>query len=121
MKKVLVIEDEKLILSSLLTVLKLHKFNVIGAENGLVGIKLASELLPNLILCDVKMPILDGYGVLRELKSNPLTIKIPFIFMSGQVNHVEINQFQQMGANNYLTKPFDSGQLIQEINKLLEI
>ncbi|HEY9900859.1 MAG TPA: response regulator [Candidatus Sericytochromatia bacterium] len=82
MKKILVIEDEVFIRENLIELLEIEGYEAIGAENGAVGVKLAKEYQPNLILCDVMMPELDGYGVLDALRQDPLTAAIPFRFIT---------------------------------------
>ncbi|OLP19999.1 hybrid sensor histidine kinase/response regulator [Leptolyngbya sp. 'hensonii'] len=119
MKKILVIEDEKAVRDSILDILDAEGFYAAGAENGQVGVELASQLQPNLILCDVMMPELDGYGVLRQLRLNPQTETIPFIFLTAKVERSDIRQGMTLGADDYLPKPFTHAELLQAITTRL--
>ncbi len=106
MTKVLVIEDEELIRESILNLLNARGFSAIGAGDGGVGLQLAKEIVPDLILCDVRMPELDGYEVLRALRQDPIVATIPFIFLTAQTTQDVQRPGQLLGANGYLTKPF---------------
>ncbi|MBD1942524.1 response regulator [Coleofasciculus sp. FACHB-712] len=115
MTKVLVIEDEEVIRESILDILIEGEFIAIGAENGSIGVQLAKELRPDLILCDVRMPELDGYEVLRALRSDPVTAPIPFIFLTADTTENFFHQGQLLGANGYLAKPFTTALLLKAI------
>ena len=115
MKKILVIEDEELLRANTVQMLEFKDFYTIEAHNGRVGIQLAQEQLPDLILCDVMMPELDGYGVLTTLRQNPATAAIPFIFTTAKVSKVDLCQGMELGADDYLTKPFTADQLLAAI------
>lgn len=112
---VLVIEDEELIRESILNILNARGFSAIGAEDGSIGLQLAKEIVPNLILCDVRMPQLDGYEVLRQLRQNPTTATVPFIFLTAETTQDVLNQGNLLGANGYITKPFTTAQLLEAI------
>ena len=116
MKKLLVIEDEEIIRESILDILNLKGFNAIGASNGLTGLQLAQEFLPDLILCDVKMPKLDGYQVLKSLRQDSLTAEIPYIFMTARSTEDIVSQSELLGADGYLSKPFSTINLLEIIN-----
>lgn len=116
MQKILVIEDEKPVLSNILEILTSAGFNAIGAENGIIGVQLAKEQLPDLIVCDIMMPELDGYGVLNQLRSERLTETIPFIFLSAKTDKNDLRQGMNLGADDYLTKPFRRKELLEAIN-----
>jgi two-component system, sensor histidine kinase and response regulator len=88
---------------------------VIGAENGRIGLRLAREHLPNLIISDVMMPELDGYGVLEELRKDPVLATIPFIFLTARAERSDLRQGMDLGADDYLTKPFTRGDLLKAI------
>jgi signal transduction histidine kinase len=120
MAKILVIEDEAGIRNNLLELLEENDFEVIEAEDGSVGIKLATEQLPDLILCDVMMPQLDGYGVLTALRSNPATQTIPFIFLTAKAGKEALRQGMNLGSDDYLTKPFTAKELLSAIAVRLE-
>ena len=105
MKKILVIEDEPEMRRNLTTVLRLEKFHPLPAENGRVGVELAKKEKPDLILCDVMMPELDGYGVIAALRADAETVAIPFIFLTAKGEKPDIRAGMNLGADDYLTKP----------------
>jgi len=105
MKKILVIEDEPEMRRNLTTILRLEKFRPLPAENGRVGVELAKKEKPDLILCDVTMPELDGYGVLAALRADTETVAIPFIFLTAKGEKPDIRAGMNLGADDYLTKP----------------
>jgi DNA-binding response OmpR family regulator len=115
MKKILVIEDEKLVRNNILRRLNAEGFQAKGAVNGVVGLKLAKLQIPDLIICDVIMPELDGFGVLKELQKNPETALIPFIFVTAKAEHSDCRQGLELGADDYLTKPFKFDELLRAI------
>jgi len=120
MKKILVIEDSPEMRRNLLTVLKFEKFNPIGAENGRLGVELAKREKPDLILCDVMMPELDGYGVIKALREDPATVTIPFIFLTAKGEKPDIRAGMNLGADDYLTKPAAKVDLLNAINSRLQ-
>lgn len=120
MKKILVIEDETHLRANTVQILEFENFQVIEAENGSIGIQLAQEQLPDLILCDVMMPELDGYGVLTALRQNPATSGIPFIFTTAKASKTDLRQGMELGADDYLTKPFTADELLSAIATRLE-
>lgn len=120
MKKILVIEDEPDLRDSILDILDAEGFYAIGAENGAVGIQSAQDFYPDLILCDVMMPELDGYGVLTQLRSNPKTATVPFLFLTAKADRSDVRQGMQSGADDYLTKPFTHDELLQAIAARLD-
>ncbi len=115
MTRILVIEDETFLREEILEWMGFENYDAIGAENGLVGIELAIQHQPDLIVCDVTMPGLDGYGVLRQLRSNPATAAIPFIFMTARATQDDIFQGIESGADDYITKPFFQKDLMHAI------
>lgn len=115
MQKILVIEDEEAVRTNLLELLEVEDFEPVGAENGRIGIQLAQEHLPDLIICDIMMPELDGIGVLTTLRQLPATRTIPFIFLTAKVDRAELRQGMELGADDYLTKPFTPEELLQAI------
>lgn len=119
MKKVLVIEDEPEMRRNLLTILKLEKFQPVGAENGRVGVRLAKAEKPDLVLCDVMMPEMDGYGVLRALRDDPATMTTPFIFLTARGEKVDHRAGMDLGADDYLVKPVTKEDLLRAINARL--
>lgn len=116
---ILVIDDEPLIRASIEVILNQKGFNAITAKNGAIGLQLAKERIPDLIVCDVMMPVLDGYGVLRALREDPTTAEIPFIFLTGNTDSDSQNQGMALGANDYLTKPLMQKDLLKTISTYL--
>ncbi len=117
MTKILVIEDEETVRENILELLDAEGFDAIAAENGRIGLALAQQQLPDLILCDIRMPELDGYSVLRALRSEPTTKKIPFIFLSAKAAKTDFSLGLELGANAYITKPFTLTQLLDTIEE----
>src|ERR1700745_1018476 len=120
MKKILVIEDEPEMRRNLTTVLRLEKFRPLPAENGRIGVELAKKEKPDLILCDVMMPELDGYGVIAALRADPETVSIPFIFLTAKGEKPDIRSGMNLGADDYLTKPVGKTDLLSAIRSRLE-
>jgi len=116
MKRILVIEDDPFIREPLLELLELEGYSVLGAENGKIGVEQAQEHLPDLILCDVTMPQLDGYEVLRTLRQHTATAAIPFIFLTARGAKTDFRYGMVLGADDYLTKPCDANELLTAIN-----
>ncbi|BAZ29897.1 response regulator receiver, CheY-like protein [Cylindrospermum sp. NIES-4074] len=119
MKKILVIEDDQLIRDNILKLLELENFDVVGVEDGYEGILLAKEQIPDLILCDVMMPNINGYEVLTQLRCNPATETIPFIFITALADKANLRQGMELGADDYLFKPFMSDELLKAITTRL--
>jgi DNA-binding NarL/FixJ family response regulator len=119
-KKILVIEDEPEMRRNLLTILRLEKYQPLGAENGRAGLALARSERPDLVLCDVMMPELDGYEVLAELRLDSATAAIPFIFLTAKGERADVRSGMNLGADDYLTKPVDKADLLKAINARLE-
>ena len=103
MKRILIIEDELEMLRNLTTILRLEKFRPLSAENGRVGVDLAKKQKPDLILCDVMMPGLDGYGVIAALRADAETVTIPFIFLTAKAEKLDIRAGMNLGGDDYLT------------------
>lgn len=120
MTKVLVIEDEELVRENLLDLLEAEDFDTINAPNGTIGLNLAISEFPDLILCDVMMPEIDGYGVLSTLRQDPITATIPFIFLTAKSAKSDFRQGMDMGADDYLTKPFTRAELLNAVMNRLE-
>lgn len=120
MKKILVIEDDPVILTIITDVLSEEDFIVEGAKNGTIGVKIATEQVPDLIICDVMMPELDGYQVLNFLRRNQLTEAIPFIFLTAKSTKADVREGMELGADDYLTKPFTREELIGAITTRLK-
>lgn len=120
MIKILVIEDEELVRENILDLLAAEDFETVAAPNGRIGINLAIAELPDLILCDMMMPEVDGYGVLTALRQEPLTAAIPFIFLTAKSAKADYRQGMDMGADDYLTKPFTRAELLSAVITRLE-
>lgn len=119
-KTVLVIEDNQDIRESTAEILELADYMVYTAENGKKGVELAQVHLPDMILCDIMMPELDGYGVLYLLNKNEQTANIPFIFLTAKAERTDLRKGMEMGADDYLTKPFDDMELLNAIETRLQ-
>ncbi len=120
MTKILFIENEAQSRNMYLKCLEEEGFDPIGAENGLVGVERAQEYLPDLIISDIIMPKLNGYGVLRALRQNPTTAIIPLIFVTTKVTRTDIRKGMELGADDYLTKPCTPEELLRAIRSRLE-
>ena len=119
MNKILIIEDDSLLLSDIMKILSLEGYEVLGAPNGLSGLDLARQQLPDLVICDVLMPGMDGYMVLLELRSDPLTSDIPLVFLTAKAEREDIRRGMEMGADDYLSKPFTHSELLSAIQTRL--
>ncbi len=115
MKKILLIEDNLDIRENTAEILELANYNVIIAENGKKGVELAKSNHPDLIICDIMMPELDGYGVLHVLSKNEKTASIPFIFLTAKTEKSDVRKGMNLGADDYLTKPFDDLELLDAV------
>ncbi|MBD2459809.1 response regulator [Oscillatoria sp. FACHB-1407] len=120
MKTILVIEDDRFNRENLLAILEFSGFHAIGAEHGLIGLQQAQTLLPDLIICDVVMPKLDGFGVLQALRCNPKTASIPIVFLSAKADNADIRKAIDLGVDEYLVKPFTITTLVQTIFPYLD-
>jgi len=120
MKTILIIEDNNDIRESTAEILELAGYQVYQAENGKTGVDLAYQQKPDVILCDIMMPELDGYGVLYMLSKNADTASIPFIFLTAKAERVDFRKGMEMGADDYLTKPFDDIELLNAIESRLD-
>ena len=120
MKKILVIEDNIEVRENLEEVLDLSGYEVISAVNGLQGVERALKHSPDLILCDVMMPELDGFGVLQILSKKPQTSGIPFIFLTAKTESKDFRTGMNLGADDYITKPFEHVQLLDAIEMRLQ-
>ncbi|PIG93308.1 response regulator [Gloeocapsopsis sp. IPPAS B-1203] len=115
MKKILVIEDEPDVRANIIELLEAEDFHVVGAENGFFGAMWAQEYLPDLIICDVRMPELNGYDVLTALRQDSITATIPFIFLTANADRADMRRGMDLGADDYLTKPFTRTELLNTI------
>jgi signal transduction histidine kinase len=115
MKKILVIEDDSAIRQTLTDLLLVEGFDAIAAEDGRDGLRLAQTCLPDLILCDIRMPGMDGYEVLNKLRDNARTATIPFIFLTARSTKEDFRQGMELGADDYLMKPYRAEELLAAI------
>ena len=120
MKQILVIEDEGNIRENIVEMLEMEDYTVIEAGDGMTGIHLAQETHPDLILCDIMMPEIDGYDVLLELRSNPQTVTIPFVFLTALADRASNRQGMNLGADDFISKPFTPQELLDAINSRLQ-
>ncbi|MDA3943208.1 MAG: response regulator [Bacteroidetes bacterium] len=119
MKKILVIEDDRLMRENISELLDLVGYEVESAHNGKEGVKKTRTFLPDLIICDIKMPVLDGYGVLHILQKEPITSTIPFIFLTAKTERSDRRKGMEMGADDYLAKPFEDTELLKAVETRL--
>jgi DNA-binding response OmpR family regulator len=117
MKKILVIEDEADLRNNVARILKAEGYEVIAADNGTAGVEAAVAQMPNLIVCDITMPEMDGFGVLFSLRENVTTSKIPFIFLTASNRTYDRQWGVELGANDYITKPFKLEDLLAAVRK----
>ncbi len=115
MKTILLIEDNTIIRENTAEILELAGYRVLTALNGKLGIELALTDRPDLIICDIMMPVLDGYGVLHIVNKNPALAGIPFIFLTAKSERIDFRRGMEMGADDYLTKPFDDSELLSAV------
>jgi CheY-like chemotaxis protein len=115
MKKILLIEDNEDVRENMAEILELAQYEVLTAANGKEGVELTLREQPDLIICDIMMPVLDGHGVLHMLSKNEATAAIPFIFLTAKAERSDIRKGMEMGADDYLTKPFDDAELLNAI------
>ncbi|WP_435625282.1 response regulator [Flagellimonas sp.] len=120
MKKILLVEDDTSLRENIAELLDLSGFLVFDAAHGKIAVDIAKKELPDIILCDIMMPELDGYGVLEELSSHPDTRHIPFIFISAKTERQDVRKGMNLGADDYLTKPFEEEELLNAIHTRLQ-
>lgn len=118
--KVLVVEDDAAIRHNLVFLLRIEGFEALEADNGQAGLALARTHLPDLILCDVMMPQLDGYGLLAQLRADPITAAIPLIFLTARTDRADQRKGMNLGADDYLGKPFSREEVLEAINARLQ-
>src|SRR3954462_6339375 len=119
MKKILVIEDEPEMRRNITALLRYHDYEPLAAENGRIGVETARRHKPDLILCDVMMPELDGYGVLQALQTEPGLARTPFIFLTAKGEKDDLRSGMNLGADDYLTKPVANAELVRAIEARL--
>jgi len=119
MKTVLIIEDDQALRENTAEILELSHYKVITASNGLIGVSMAKKHVPDLILCDIMMPKLDGYQVLSKLSNNKITQIIPFVFLSVKGQLEDIRKGMNLGADDYIIKPYTEDDLLSVIERRL--
>lgn len=120
MKTILLIEDNTEVRENTAEILELSGYKVLQAENGKVGSEIAIKQKPDLIICDIMMPVLDGYGVIHILSNNPDTASIPFIFLTAKGERNDFRKGMELGADDYITKPFDDVELLKAVESRLK-
>jgi CRP-like cAMP-binding protein/CheY-like chemotaxis protein len=118
-KKILLIEDNEDVRENTAEILSLAQYQVSTAKNGKEGVEMVHKEQPDLIICDIMMPVLDGYGVLHMLSKNERTASIPFIFLTAKAERIDFRKGMELGADDYLTKPFDDVELLNAIESRL--
>jgi len=121
MKKILVIEDEEFVRETISDMLEIEGYIPILANNGESGLNCLSELRPDLILCDINMPVMDGYEVLERIKSTGDLSSIPFIFLTAKASNNDMRRGMELGADDYIFKPFKARDLLNAINTRLTV
>ena len=119
MKTILLIEDNTEVRENTAEILELASYNVLQAENGKAGVEIANDNHIDLIICDIMMPVLDGYGVIHLLSKNPKTASIPFIFLTAKAERSDLRKGMEMGADDYVAKPVQPRVLLARIRALL--
>jgi CRP-like cAMP-binding protein/CheY-like chemotaxis protein len=120
LQRILLIEDNAEMAENIASILELANYDVVRARNGKLGVSEAQKQPPDLILCDIMMPELDGYGVLHILHQDPSTANIPFVFLSARADKSEVREGMNLGADDYITKPFDTTDLLKVIEVRLK-
>lgn len=118
--RILVIDDEEGLRLMMLMALRQRRYEVVGAANGQTGVELARQQTPDLIICDVNMSPMNGYQVLKALRDDPATVSIPVILMTGQADNAGMRQGMELGADDYLPKPFSTGVLYAAVEARLK-
>jgi len=119
-ERILLIEDNNDVRETTAAILELSQYEVLTARNGIDGVELALKEQPDIIICDIMMPVLDGYGVLHLLARNKETVNIPFIFLSAKAERIDQRKGMDMGADDYITKPFEEVELLTAIESRLK-
>jgi CRP-like cAMP-binding protein len=119
MKKILLIEDNYDIRHNTAEILELSNYKVLVAENGKIGVEMAMEYNPDLIICDIMMPVLDGYGVLHAIHKNESIKNTPFIFLTAKTERSDLRKGMELGADDFVTKPFSGTELLNAVDSRL--
>lgn len=119
-KTILLIEDDKIVRENTAEILELANFNVLTATNGKTGVSIANSTIPDIIICDILMPKLDGYGVLQIISKSPKLEHIPFIFLTAKTHYEDQRKGMELGADDYISKPFEESELLRAIESRLK-
>ena len=119
MKTILIVDDETILRVNLCEMLAFEGFNVIDAENGVVAVRLARTCLPDIIICDVTMPEMDGFEVLERLQENPATAAIPVLLLTARAEKSAVQHGLEMGAIDYILKPFTFNDVLSKVHACL--
>jgi len=120
MKKILFIDDNDDLRHNTAEILELANYRVLTAENGKAGVEMALKEQPDLVICDIMMPVLDGYGVLHTLQKNPATMNTPFIFLTAKTEKSDLRKGMEAGADDYVMKPFTGTELLNAVEGRLK-
>lgn len=120
MKTILIIEDNNDVRENTAEILELANYTVLQAENGKQGVEIAQQAKVDLIICDIMMPVLDGYGVIHLLSKNSATASIPFIFLTAKSERMDFRKGMEMGADDYISKPFDDIELLKAVESRIK-
>ena len=120
MKKILLIEDNKDIRDNTSEILELSSYKVIIADDGKNGVEKAIKYAPDLIICDIMLPMLDGYGVIHAIQRNDAIKNIPFIFLTAKTEREDFRKGMDLGADDYITKPFEATELLRAVDSRLK-
>lgn len=119
-KKVLLIEDDEILRENTCEILSLANYNVKTAENGKIGVRLAKSFLPDIIICDILMPELDGYGVYEIISKSSNLKHVPFVFLTAKSCFDKAPMGMDLGADDYLRKPFEESELLKAVESRLK-
>ena len=119
MKKVLVIEDNQDVRENIADIIELENYKVITAENGKIGVEKAFQNVPDIIICDIMMPELDGYDVFKHLSVNPKMASVPFVFLTAKAEKEDMRKGMNLGADDYLTKPFSTRDILKRVQEMM--
>lgn len=114
--KILIIEDDPEIRTSLHDLLEFHQHTVFDAPDGIEGVRLAKSILPDLIFCDIAMPVMDGYDVITAIRQHPPCSEVSFIFLTARTNRADYRHGMHLGADDYITKPFSEQDIVEAIS-----
>jgi DNA-binding response OmpR family regulator len=117
METILLIEDNNEILENFTEILEIEGYKVLAASNGKKGVELARQFIPDIIICDVLMPLMDGHEVLHLLMETSATFQIPFIFSTSMSEQVDRKEALSLGADDYIIKPFDTEVLLKTVKR----